>query len=1343
MTSRSAIRKDFAERFGKQLEEHLKFGQRLVQKAASSAEASRLPSKSPEKLFTEERLESAIDSGRSTFTARIRDYIDQHGVSKHDYEDTGAENHGDLQEIMDRALSSGSVRLRQRDDENNENTENSRRSFRNDNDRSRTSIGARSQQYKQERSVSRTSHKSVGDPRDPREMRRSLQNSAKSIKSSSYVARTSPLKKFCVASVSGRSSVDSRESLKFMNRSPQSGNKKLTQSVDGRKERLELLNNSQSSQGKSSERFGVGAYKRPQTTRTEITSFFSQSPSASIDYSIRSTNSAKKGKGSKGKPKEITALLFPSLGKKLTFKKKLIHDSMHRLQGSDQMTMGATTVGATRANSMKSGINGEHEMALKQVLANTSLTFESGEFGKSSEDSFQLRDQRLTSKSSRKEFITAGFGSEKGVATAVIEPEHDDENEPQEDQEEIILVQDDEEIVVEEKFSPKKQVAVDTRAAEKSEENGQGGVIQLRELFKHNFTEGGPVVSDSSISKQAAKRGSYPTIAGGSQRDSFNASQIFRHSEGESHVMNVSRLGEEFDANERLEEMRRYSMEVNLFGWSGENNTNNNVTNQAPGNSGSAKKSVRSQGTPQRIAKEQEDEDDMKETRIMQSGSTKRSKQEVVLTLNSGKKSSDAEGYLSVKSVKSIKSNKSVGTPLFLSLTQQSQHSASKRENSQQSEDSSIERSTDEFRRKLQEKVSHDVSYSSSKSQPPKPKTPKTEVMKKTEIAQPSPNLAKKRNSSGDMTTMIMGVKKRNESLEKELSKKVFSKPPVPSHSPQTSQLLGAVQQAAKQVKNSVVLKKVQDSKSSGVRKETFGPTTEQSFVVQDEALRENAEKDLEETADKVHIKTFLALRSILKPHKAISLCCEGLLKLFAGFEDIPEDFLHQENIEWNQTKSAFNTPIKLVNLVSTYKDLVANNEISSEKLLILSKSLNKIDEHMNQNHHEAFYQLYDFLNAALIYAQVFVKNEPLESVEEPEARQPTPMQLMELPRSKTDVIKNAFARVNGPRVSLDSSPQRPMTGMKHGQNNHTILRGQKGFKGVSTPTKEDKWNNTEALRPKFNNNAGGNKSRSPMKVGVKSATKTPVPVAKKAVGQMVRNDAKRAISALRNKEASIKERLQREEEEIIRNRAVLNMDVQPSEAEILIDEIDVKGREAREYRHRVKRMLADHDRYVKRFMQQQDDLEVEMNREDALQEWRKMNELLRQQNLQEKEYMHKKNINYIEEKREEKALKQHHEKENRNDDILENLNEHYFQEYLVKTGHENKQHKLKEKAKDVRADRLVKRQKEVMESLAQKEQFSRERRDYFKAKKIEIEGQRKKWQDDYILLTKLIGDAQ
>jgi len=851
MTSRSAIRKDFAERFGKQLEEHLKFGQRLVQKAASSAEASRLPSKSPEKLYTEERLESAIDSGRSTFTARIRDYIDQHGVSKHDYEDTGAENHGDLQEIMDRALSSGSVRLRQRDDENNEITEESRRSFRNDNDRSRTSIGARSQQYKQERSISRTSHKSVGDPRDPREMRRSLQNSAKSIKSSSYVARTSPLKKFSVVSVSGRSSVDSRESLKFMNRSPQSVNKKLTQSVDGRKERLELLNNSQSSQGKSSERFGIGAYKRPQTTRTEITSFFSQSPSASIDYSIRSTNSAKKGKGSKGKPKEITALLFPSLGKKLTFKKKLIHDSMHRLQGSDQITVGATTVGATRANSMKSGINGEHEMALKQVLANTSLTFESGEFVKSSEDSFQLRDQRLTSKSSRKEFNTVGFGSEKHVA--VMEPEEEHENEP----EEIILVQDDEEIVVEEKFSPKKQAVVETKIVEKTEENGQGGVIQLRELFKHNFTEGGPAVPDSSISKQGAKRGSYPTIGAGSQRDSFNASQIFRHSEGESHVMNVSRLNEDFDANERLEEMRRYSMEVNLFGWNGENNTKTNAKDQVNINGGSAKKSVKSQGTPQRIAKEQEEED-IKETRIMQSGSTKRSKQEAIITLNSAKKSSDVEGYQSVKSSKSIKSNKSVGTPLFLSLTQQSQHSASKRENSQESDNSSIEKSTDEFRRKLQERVSHDMSYSSSKSQPPKPKTPKTEVMKKTEIAQPSPNLAKKRNSSGDMTTMIMGVKKRNESLEKELSKKVFSKPPVPTHISQTNQLLGAVQQAAKQVKNSIVVKKVQQQEKSGVRKETFGPTTEQSFVVQDEALRENAEKDLEETADKVHIKTFL-----------------------------------------------------------------------------------------------------------------------------------------------------------------------------------------------------------------------------------------------------------------------------------------------------------------------------------------------------------------------------------------------------------------------------------------------------------------------------------------------------
>jgi len=47
-------------------------------------------------------------------------------------------------------------------------------------------------------------------------------------------------------------------------------------------------------------------------------------------------------------------------------------------------------------------------------------------------------------------------------------------------------------------------------------------------------------------------------------------------------------------------------------------------------------------------------------------------------------------------------------------------------------------------------------------------------------------------------------------------------------------------------------------------------------------------------------------------------------------------------------------------------------------------------------------------------------------------------------------------------------------------------------------------------------------------------------------------------------------------------------------------------------------------------------------------------------------------------------------------------LNEHYFNDYLIKTTHENKKHQLKDKASDVRADRLVKKQKEVMESLAQ-----------------------------------------
>ncbi len=47
-------------------------------------------------------------------------------------------------------------------------------------------------------------------------------------------------------------------------------------------------------------------------------------------------------------------------------------------------------------------------------------------------------------------------------------------------------------------------------------------------------------------------------------------------------------------------------------------------------------------------------------------------------------------------------------------------------------------------------------------------------------------------------------------------------------------------------------------------------------------------------------------------------------------------------------------------------------------------------------------------------------------------------------------------------------------------------------------------------------------------------------------------------------------------------------------------------------------------------------------------------------------------------------------------------MNEHYFNDYLIKTTHENKKHQLKDKASDVRADRLVKKQKEVMESLAQ-----------------------------------------
>jgi len=47
------------------------------------------------------------------------------------------------------------------------------------------------------------------------------------------------------------------------------------------------------------------------------------------------------------------------------------------------------------------------------------------------------------------------------------------------------------------------------------------------------------------------------------------------------------------------------------------------------------------------------------------------------------------------------------------------------------------------------------------------------------------------------------------------------------------------------------------------------------------------------------------------------------------------------------------------------------------------------------------------------------------------------------------------------------------------------------------------------------------------------------------------------------------------------------------------------------------------------------------------------------------------------------------------------------------------------------------------MESMTQKEEISRRRIQNYKAKKIDIQNEKNRWQNDYLMLSKLIGNAK
>ena len=737
--------------------------------------------------------------------------------------------------MTDRALSSGSVRIRYEDDirENTNEMRYNAKSLRNSAIKERENSAYKEepqQETSRNRSFSANNSKeeAFDEPISANSVRRAAENSRR-------MSRTSPMGRL---TRSEYSSIESRESMKQKSLPPVDKGLKRLGGMK-RKKTLEILNNSTSSQERNSVRDSerYNGVKRPQTTRAEEESVCSDTSRRSADFALNSS------KGKIGK-KEITSLLFPSLGKNLNFKKQLIADSMTRLKNSEQ-----TTAVVTRNNSVKSGLALEHDFGLKHVLTNTSLTFESGDFAKSSEDSFHAKDSKESKTSERLALKAESISSlEKAQAQGEQEPKRESYEQN---------------TITHEKFSKDLPLKV----ADKVEE-GQGTIIQLRELFKHNFSEG-PIVD--SMSKYGGKRGSYPTIAT-SSRNSFNASQIFRPSETESHIVNVSRLNEiddHLDVHDKREEMRRYSMEMNIFGWNGENIGNiqeqdyirEEVLNSARGNNrqsvavyaNNAHPSL--QTTP---VKEKE----------KQQGPQIQSEMRRTLVPTPVIKEDSREETDRTNSFHSKVNSMSQGTPVFHPQMNESLSKEFLSSHSQFNSKTSLvgDKSAEEIKRKIQDRLSKEVPSSAGKVNVPISRESPQKVAYST---------GKKLNNE-DLTA-LMGVRKFTEGLEKELAKKLQSKPEeslnnsllmkekkkvTVSESLNNSRVSPQKEKSVSKVANEIQARISNHSSASKEKmKESFESRKKNSIVEEiseEERLRKDATDQLNDSVSQIRIKTFL-----------------------------------------------------------------------------------------------------------------------------------------------------------------------------------------------------------------------------------------------------------------------------------------------------------------------------------------------------------------------------------------------------------------------------------------------------------------------------------------------------
>lgn len=234
----------------------------------------------------------------------------------------------------------------------------------------------------------------------------------------------------------------------------------------------------------------------------------------------------------------------------------------------------------------------------------------------------------------------------------------------------------------------------------------------------------------------------------------------------------------------------------------------------------------------------------------------------------------------------------------------------------------------------------------------------------------------------------LLGLKPASKSLQQEIKKKV-KKDSAPAKRPQTAKPAQTKETVVpkqnlnnSQFNQSPIKKEDQSRLDSSISLQLHVDISKEYSsndpirIEGDQPQQISGEYELfvkiEDAIQKITIKQFLSLRSLLKPHQSILLASQALLKLFAGLdESLPSNLAEKQNILWTDIKTVLNSPAKFINLIAFYKELVIKGDIPVKNLIAAERCLDQIKTSPPKN--EAYENLFEFLCAGIDFYKHFL----------------------------------------------------------------------------------------------------------------------------------------------------------------------------------------------------------------------------------------------------------------------------------------------------------------------------------------------------------------------------------